>query len=388
MSTPTPSESSRTASSGGGLSKAIWVLLILLLVLLLPYIAEQTQYHITRGKQRAEADAARAELVEPPDFANVYSRVVDVIEPSVVGVKTTRVVRGRADELSHLFGRTPLYQAKGEGSGVIVDEAGYVLTNFHVINQASEVVVELADGRTIRDVSIVGADPLTDVAVLKIGAGDLDAARWGDSEALEVGAPVVAVGNPFGLERTVTAGIISAKGRRGIVENLSYQDFLQTDAAVNPGNSGGPLVNLRGEVVGINTAIVGPRYQGVSFAIPSKLARDVYQRLKTTGHVARGWLGVLLQELNEQLAERLGLEEPRGALVTNVLPDSPAAKAGIEPGDVILRWNDEPVADPTELAMAVARTKIGAAVSVTLIRDGREQTLEVTVTERPPSVQQ
>jgi len=171
-----------------------------------------------------------------------------------------------------------------------------------------------------------------DIAVLKINASGLTAAKWGDSDVLEVGDSVLAVGNPFGLAHSVTSGIISAKGRRGIVENVSYQDFLQTDAAVNPGNSGGPLVNMSGQVVGINTAIYGKSYQGISFAIPSKIAKGVYEEIKTTGTVARGWLGVGIGDVTEKAASRLGLKEAHGALVGGVVPDSPAEKAGIQSG--------------------------------------------------------
>ena len=196
-----------------------------------------------------------------------------------------------------------------------------MLTNNHVIEDASAIHLKLSDGRTVRNCEVVGVDQLTDLAVLKIDLEGLAAAPWGDSDALEVGDWVLAVGNPFGLDRSVTAGIVSAKERRNVVSSLPYQDFLQTDAAVNPGNSGGPLVNLQGEVVGINTAIVGDAFQGISFAIPSSIAREVYDRLKTTGKASHGWLGVGLNPLNEDLAEQLGAE---GVLITNVFSDSPA----------------------------------------------------------------
>ncbi len=366
------------------MSGMFWLLLVLLGLLVLPYLAEQVQFAITRGRQRAGAEVARERLDQLPDGVGVYRLVAKSIAPCVVGVETENLLGGgrQRDEYSHLF-RQPHIRARGEGSGVIVDKAGYIITNFHVLNRATKVTVSLSDGREIHDVKIIGADPLSDVAVLKIEAEGLTAAPWGNSDQLEVGDPVLAVGNPFGLDRTVTAGIVSAKGRRRVVDNLDYQDFLQTDAAVNPGNSGGPLVNMKGQVVGINTAIVGRAYQGISFAIPSRLARDVYERLKTTGKVARGWLGVAMQELDEPLARRLGLDKPRGALVSGVVSDSPAARAGIEPGDVVVKLNGKEIDDPTDLSLAVARTKIGSEATVTLLRDGKQLEIKLTVAERP-----
>lgn len=366
----------------------LWLLVVLVALLILPYLVERVQFAITRGQQRASAEVARQQLDELPDGAGVYRLVAKSIAPCVVGVETENLIDGgwQRDEYSHLL-RQPPIRARGEGSGVIVDESGYIITNFHVISRATKVVVALSDGRKFHDVTIVGADPLSDVAVLKIEAQGLTAAPWGESEEMEVGDPVLAVGNPFGLDRTVTAGIISAKGRRRVVDNLNYQDFLQTDAAVNPGNSGGPLVNMKGQVVGINTAIVGRAYQGISFAIPSRLAHEVYERLKTTGKVARGWLGVAMQELDEPLSAKLGLKEPGGSLVTGVVPNSPAAEAKIAPGDVIIKWNDEPIDDPTDLSLAVARTEIGSKATVTLLRDGKQLEIPLTVAERPALVE-
>jgi len=375
-----------TSPSFYRLSWLIFLLLLALTVLLLPYVAEQVQFAITRGRARAEAEVARVQLSEFPEHVSRYRIVAKAVEPSVVGVETSRPVGpAREDELSGLFGdRLPRYRAEGKGSGVIVDEQGYIITNFHVIDKASEVLVKLSDGRTLRNVTVVGVDPLSDIAVLKVKAHGLVAAPWGDSQRLEVGDPVLAVGSPFGLAQTVTAGIVSAKGRRGVVQDINYEDFLQTDAAVNPGNSGGPLVDLRGQVVGINTAIYGPAYLGISFAIPSHIARDVYKKLRDTGTVARGWLGVALQSLDDELADRFGVEGTQGALVTGVLNNSPAAAAGIQPGDVIVEWNGKSVADPSELSFAVAGTRIGSQASMVVIRDGNRMEVEVTVAERPP----
>ena len=194
---------------------------------------------------------------------------------------------------------------------MIVDAEGYIITNYHVVDRASEVNVELSDGSKHR-AQVVGIDPATDLAVLKIDAANLTAAPWGKSSDMEVGDPVLAIGNPFGLARTVTAGILSATGRHAVVERVNYQDFLQTDAAVNPGNSGGPLVNMRGQIVGINTAIVGPTYQGISFAIPSDMVHQVYDQLIKSGKVARGWLGVSMRELTAEESERLGVKRRHG----------------------------------------------------------------------------
>ena len=306
-----------------------------------------------------------------------------LVQPSVVGVKASRAVgREPTDELSFLlFGQNPRLRQQDQGSGVIVDAAGYVITNYHVVDRASDVEVELSDGSR-HSAKILGIDAGTDLAVLKIQATGLTAAPWGDSGSLEVGDPVLAIGNPFGLARTVTAGIVSAKGRHAVIQNLNYQDFLQTDAAVNPGNSGGPLVNMKGEVVGINTAIVGPTYQGVSFAIPSDMARRVYDELVSKGNVARGWLGVAMQELTPELAEKLELSGTNGALVAGVVPGSPAEKAGIKSGDVIVKWNGRPIDGPHELGLAVAWTKAGEKATAVVIRDGKEQSLTVLVAER------
>ncbi len=191
---------------------------------------------------------------------------------------------------------------------------------------------------------------------------------------------VLAVGNPFGLDRSVTAGIVSAKERRNVVSSLPYQDFLQTDAAVNPGNSGGPLVNLRGEVVGINTAIVGDAFQGISFAIPSSIAREVYQRLKATGRASHGWLGVALQPLAEDVADKLGAG---GVMISNVIRGSPADGAGVKPGDIVLRWNDQLVSQPMDLSVRVARTAVDAKAKIVVYRDGEEIEIVVAVGERP-----
>jgi serine protease Do len=356
-----------------------------LALLIVPYFIERVQYAATRGEQMARADVARAQLAEMPEANQRFRLVAQSVAPSVVGITTEQVGGGG---LMDEWSTDPRFQTRGEGSGVIVDDSGYVVTNFHVIKGANSVRVELADGRTINRVEVVGVHPLTDLAVLKIRAGGITAAPWGDSDELQVGDEVLAVGNPFGFDRTVTAGIVSAKDRREVLDRADqyarYKEYLQTDAAVNPGNSGGPLVNLKGEVVGINTAIVGPTFQGISFAIPSRLAKEVYDKLKAG--VAPGWLGVGLTDLDEQAAAQLGLEEVRGALVVRVLEDSPAQRARLWEGDVIIEWNGQRIADQTELSRSVARTEPGSRAKVTVIRDRRRQQLSVTVGKRPPQL--
>ncbi len=368
--------------SGIRLGWAIWALLLLLLVWILPSVVEQIQYASTRGKERAKAEVAR-QLLEEGHGATIgqYRTVVKAVQSSVVGVKASRSVGGDdGDEVtSFLFGPRGQWREQDQGSGVIVDAEGYIITNYHVVARATHVDVELSDGSKHR-AQVVGIDEGTDLAVLKISASNLSVAKWGKSSELEVGDPVLAIGNPFGLARTVTAGILSATGRHAVVENVNYQDFLQTDAAVNPGNSGGPLVNMQGEIVGINTAIVGPTYQGISFAIPSDMVHGVYDQLIHSGKVARGWLGVSMRELTPEEAEKLGVS---GAVVSGVLPDSPAAETGIHRGDIITKWNGKPVSSPADLGLQVAWSKIGDKVTVTVRRGDKERQFTVTVGQRP-----
>jgi S1-C subfamily serine protease len=251
------------------------------------------------------------------------------------------------------------------------------------VENARAINVRLSGNET-RPAEVVGLDDTTDLAVLKIPSGGLVAAEWGDSNALEVGAPVWAVGNPFGLDRSVSFGIVSAKNRRVISETNPYEDFLQTDAAVNPGNSGGPLVDAGGKIVGINTAIVGRGYQGVSFSIPSSIAKDVYERLRANGRVVRGYMGLRLMDLAPETAQTLGLKSTAGALVAQVESGTPAARAGLEVEDVIVKWDGEEVANSTELTMRVGKAAIGSRVTLTVIRDGAPREIELTIGERPP----
>jgi serine protease Do len=371
-------------------SKLVWLMSFLAVLLaisyLVPYIAEQTQYAITRGKQRAEYDFAQEHIGQSPigEMSRAYQMVSQVVGPSVVHINTT----GGEQTILPLANRTRTRMpTEGQGSGVVMDAGGYVLTNNHVIRGANEIFVSLADGRKVK-ASVVGRDGPTDLAVLKIEADKLTPASFGDSEAVEPGALVWAVGSPFGLERSITSGILSAKHRSGLNGNRD-QDFLQTDAAVNPGNSGGPLVDANGKVIGINTAIVGEAYQGISFAIPSNVARDIYGRLKSDKMVRRGWLGVHLEEMTEQRAVDAGLPSKRGVFIMgiympdNEAPESPAATAGIQPGDVLLSWNGTPVNGPTDLRKLVEKSPVGSRAQVRVQRRGQEIGLEVKVGLRP-----
>ena len=348
--------------------RLLWILSILVAVLVVPNVVERIQYSLTAGKERAKYDVARENL---PDInlgvMNQASRLLaQYVGPSVVNVRTNR---GRGD---------------GQGSGVIVDAAGYIVTNDHVVRGVRTAEIQLSDGRR-GTASVVGRDPRTDVAVLKTELGDLTPAVWGDSDALDVGEMVWAVGSPFGLQQSITFGIVSAKERRGI--SGVYQEFLQTDAAVNPGNSGGPLVNVDGKIVGINTAIIGRSYQGISFSIPSAIARDSYEQLRKQGWVLRGYLGVGPTEVTDQVARKLGLNRGKGVFVAQVQKNTPAAEAGFQAGDVILSWNGVEFSDPALMSRAIAGTKIGSIVPVEIVRSGREDpeklTLQVKVAARP-----
>ncbi|MDI9443755.1 MAG: trypsin-like peptidase domain-containing protein, partial [Planctomycetota bacterium] len=356
---------------------------MLLALLVLPKLAEQIQYSVSRGDQRAKAEVARQVLAQFPESATRLAYVAKSIAPSVVGIETAQLSAPLpTDERELLFG-VPSLRTEGMGSGVIVDVAGYVVTNNHVIDQAAQITVKMSDGSKIRDVKVVGRDPLTDLALLKMEGGPFLPAPWGDSGTLEVGDPVLAVGNPFGLDRTVTAGIVSATGRRAQISPLAHQDFLQTDAAINPGNSGGPLVNMQGEVVGINTAIYGRQNLGISFAIPSQIAKQVCNGLRKNGRVVRGWLGVAMLDVNEAVAGQFDLQERSGALVTEVIPRSPADKGGVRRYDVIVEWNGQPVTAAAGLSRAVADTEVGSIATIVVARNNSRLELDVQVGERP-----
>lgn len=330
-----------------------------------------------------------------------YAPVVDAVAPAVVTVRSERRSRLTSQTLPPMlqdpwfrdffgFGERfavpqPPPVERGLGSGVIVRSDGYILTNHHVIDGAERVTIELSD-RRVFDARVVGSDPPTDLAVLKIdGAENLPVVPFGDSEKVQVGDIVLALGNPMGVGQTVTMGIISAKGRATGLGDGSYEDFLQTDAPINRGNSGGALVNTRGELVGINSQILSPSGGniGIGFAIPVNMARNVMEALIEHGAVRRGRLGVTIQPITADLAESLGLEQIAGALVSDVEEDSPAAKAGLERGDVIVAINGQAVASSNDLRNRIAQAGPGATVELTFIRDGRRQTTTATLAELP-----
>ncbi len=271
------------------------------------------------------------------------------------------------------------------GSGVIVDPHGYILTNNHVVDNATEITVTLSDSREFK-AKVIGADPKTDLAVIKIEADNLPALKWADYDKLQVGDFVLAIGSPFGLNSTVTFGIISALGR-GNVGIADYEDFIQTDAAINPGNSGGALVNMNGELIGINTAIFSRTggSEGIGFAIPSTIAMDVTESLMKTGKVVRGWLGIAIQEITPALAKSFKLPEQKrsGVLISDVNEDGPSASAGLKRGDVIIAFDDKEVKNVSQLRNMVARTLVGRSARLKILREGKEQTLTVKVGERP-----
>jgi serine protease Do len=270
------------------------------------------------------------------------------------------------------------FEQRGVGSGFVMNRDGYILTNNHVVEDADQIKVKLANGKEYEG-KVVGRDPKTDLALIKINASsDLQPLTLGNSDDLKVGSWVVAVGSPFGLEQTVTAGIVSAKGR--VIGSGPYDNFIQTDASINPGNSGGPLINMKGEVVGINTAIIASG-QGIGFAIPINMAKEIAPQLQEKGHVTRGWLGVSIQEVTPELAKSFNLKEKKGSLVAQVVPGSPAEKAGIEQGDVIVEFDGKEVTDSKDLPRIVASTPVGKAVTIKLSRSGKVLDRQVKVGE-------
>jgi len=280
--------------------------------------------------------------------------------------------------------RPPLSEAHSLGSGFVLSSDGYILTNHHVIKDADEIIVRFSD-RNELVAKVLGSDERSDVALLKVEAIGLKSVKLGDSTKLKVGEWVLAIGSPFGFDHSATAGIVSALGRS--LPSDSYVPFIQTDVAINPGNSGGPLFNLDGEVIGINSQIYSRTggFMGVSFAIPMDVAMNVVAQIKSQGYVSRGWLGVVIQDVTRELAESFGLKKPHGALISKVMPDSPASKAGFEAGDVILKFNDKKVVTSSELPPIVGRTEIGKSVAVVVMRNNKRKTINVKVEQLPES---
>ena len=335
-----------------------------------------------------------------PDFTGL----VEQVSPAVVNISTTQKIkrfRGLPPGMempempenspwSDLFrkffgeegGPQEEFDTQSLGSGFIIDKNGYVITNNHVIRDAEEIIVRLTDRRELK-AKVIGNDPRSDLALLKVEAEDLPVVTMGDSDSLKVGEWVMAIGSPFGFDHSVSVGVVSAIGRNLPSEN--YVPFIQTDVAINPGNSGGPLFNLDGEVVGINSQIYSRTggFMGLSFAIPIKMAIDVSKQLKETGHVSRGWLGILIQDVNRELAESFGMKKPMGAVVLRILDDSPAASAGFKIGDVVIEFDGKAINRSSDLPIAVGSTPVGQRVKVKVIREGKTVELKVKIAELP-----
>jgi serine protease Do len=373
-------------------------LVVVALILSLPGYVTARRLDLLSQHPVIPSDMASPAAQELRSFVSVAKKV----SPAVVNISTTQTVEapqpfpgpfqspfGEHDpfgEFWRRFFRGPFpyqgpFRQRSLGSGFIIEADGFILTNNHVVTNAEKILVRLSDGREL-EAKVIGKDPKTDIALIKIdNAGELPIVSLGDSNKLQVGEWVMAIGNPFGLDHSVTAGIVGAKGR--IIGAGPYDNFIQTDASINPGNSGGPLVNMEGEVVGVNTAIFTQRGGniGIGFAIPINLVKDILPELKTKGKVVRGWLGIAIQRVTPPLADGLGLEKPRGALVANVEINGPAARGGMKVGDVIIEFDGKKIEHSDGLPLLVARTPVGKHVQVTVIRDKKEMTLPIVIGE-------
>ncbi|HUV51128.1 MAG TPA: DegQ family serine endoprotease [Anaerolineae bacterium] len=349
--------------------------------------------------QEPDAEAKSDNYLTVPES---FSSLAESVSPAVVNIRTVKTIKGGSQVFRH-FSKGPFgdddsmndffekffgeqsprdFKQRSLGSGFIIDKDGYIVTNNHVVENADKIKVKLNNGKEF-EAEIVGRDSNTDIALIKIKSRrDLPVAIIGDSDSLKVGQWVVAIGSPFGLEHTITAGIVSAKGR--VIGSGPYDDFIQTDASINPGNSGGPLVNIKGEVIGINTAIIASG-QGIGFAIPINLAKGIIEQLKQSGEVTRGWLGVAIQDLNEDLAKYYGVKGENGVLVAEVFPGDPADKAGIKPNDIILEINNMRVETGRELTTIIANIGVGKLVKIKLLHNGAEKTVEVKIAKRDAS---
>ncbi|QJA05935.1 DegQ family serine endoprotease [Thermosulfurimonas marina] len=390
-------------------NRIVWLFIGLLLLVSFPASAEPGIWDSLFKVKKVEPAkpsptpppaASEKDLAVAQALSRAFAAVVKRAAPAVVFIEVEKTVVRKEphpfpfgpfpfdffgdDFLRRFFPQLPRkYKQRGAGSGFIVTPDGYIYTNNHVVADADRVIVKLADGRTFKG-KVVGKDPQSDVAVLKIDGQNLPTVPLGDSDKIQVGEWVIAIGNPFGLSHTVTVGVVSAKGRSGL-GITDYEDFIQTDAAINPGNSGGPLLNLRGEVIGMNTAIFtrSGGYMGIGFAIPINIVKLVAEQLIKQGKVVRGWLGVVVQDLTPALAEEFGLKSTEGTLVAEVMKGSPADRAGLQRGDVIVEYEGKPVRNSSELRTYVGLTHPGTTVTMKVLRNGRPVTLKVTIGEYP-----
>jgi serine protease Do len=337
------------------------------------------------GQGRFWKEDGEAQPIVPQGVPGSFADLAERASPGVVNIQTSKKIRGAAMPRSFeefFFGGPPFGQGMEEqvvpslGSGVVISSDGYIVTNAHVIEDVESIEVIFEDGKKL-DATVVGRDSKTDIALIRVEPEKpLFALPLGDSDGVRPGEWVVAIGNPFGLEHTVTAGIVSAKHR--VIGQGSYDDYIQTDAAINPGNSGGPLLNLKGEVVGINTAI-RPAANTIGFAVPVNMAKEILPQLRSEGHVTRGWIGVVIQKITPEISQHLELEKDTGALVSKVMADGPAARAGIKRYDVIVSFDGKPIGEMNDLPRVVAATPVGKTVKVVVLRDGSEKTVKVDV---------
>jgi serine protease Do len=356
----------------------------------------RTAYDMGSATARAEVERTNS----PTELSRGFEAIAKEVQGAVVNINTEQIIHNamaaQGDPFEGFFGGQDPFgpfmrqmprdmKQKSLGSGFLVDPSGYILTNNHVVEHASSIKVKLDDGR-VMDAKVVGTDPQTDLAVLKINGSGFPTLRLGNSDQVQTGDWVLAFGSPFGLQKTMTAGIISAKGR--VIGAGPYDNFLQTDAAINPGNSGGPLVDLSGQVVGINTMIASDSggFQGIGFAIPVSMATKVYGQLVKSGKVARGWLGVTIQSMTPDLAKSFNLGPDQGALVADVQSGGPAAQAGLQSGDVVMEYNGKPLHSSNDLSLAVADSQVGTTAKVKALRNGKEMFFDVKIGERPADV--
>lgn len=391
------------------MSNSRWLKILTLALYALAFFSLGIYVHgaLTRPSTTGSSLAGSVPAPSPPPTSkgggvapeNPFVRVAEMVTPAVVNISTVTTGKGRAPtEQFRPFGNDPFFRdffdrffegmprqrrQTSLGSGVIIDKSGLILTNNHVIKDADEITVKFANNKEAKG-KIVGTDPKTDLAVIRVSTKeDLPVVALGNSDTLHVGEWAIAIGNPFGLDHTLTVGVISATGRSE-VGIAAYENFIQTDASINPGNSGGPLLNIRGEVIGINTAIVASG-QGIGFAIPVNMARKVMEDLVKKGKVTRGWLGVGIQSLTPELAKSFGVGADEGILVNQVMPKSPAEAAGLKTGDLILSVDGKPVKDPRELQRIIGDAEIGKSIEFTILRDKARQTVKVQVGEMPAS---